>query len=95
MIVARVMCPSTWAAIRMCAGSSIATEVAAYRGTEYAEALRRNGVPANTGVGVSSLFDDLTRSPIRVVGTTGLDFTLEPRTVPFSELGDAYVLLGS
>lgn len=73
---------------------SISTEVAAYRGTEYAEPLRRNGVSANTGVRVNELFDDLTRSPIRVVGTTGLDFTLEPRTAPFSELADAYVMLG-
>lgn len=67
--------------------------VAAYRGTALAEPLRRGGVRGGSGFRINDTFDALTRTPLRIAGTTGLEFTLEPRTAPLSELADAYVLL--
>jgi hypothetical protein len=74
---------------------SIAADVAAYRGTAFADPMRRGGIASGTGLTVNASFDELTRTPIRVVGTTGLDFSLEPRATPMSELADAYVYFGS
>jgi hypothetical protein len=73
----------------------IATEVATYRGTAAAEALRRGGIPSGSAFRIDDAFDALTRTPIRIVGTTGVDFTLEPRTAPLSDLADAYIYFGS
>lgn len=74
---------------------SISTPVAAYRGTEFAEAMRRGGLPSGTALPVTPAFDDLSRSPLRTVGTTGIDFSLEPRTLPMTEVADAYIYFGS
>jgi hypothetical protein len=73
----------------------IAAEVASYRGTAAADALRRGGLPAGSAFRVEEAFDGLTRSPIRMVTATGLNFTLEPRAARLSELADAYVYFGS
>lgn len=74
---------------------SISTDVAAYRGTVFGEVLRRGGIATGTALQINSTFDDVARTAIRTAGTTGVDFTLEPRAVPMSELADAYVYLGS
>lgn len=74
---------------------SIATEVAAYRGTAFGDVLRRGGVPAGTALRVSDAFNTVSRSPIRTVGTTGVEFSLEPRSAPMSELADAYIYWGT
>jgi hypothetical protein len=74
---------------------AITTDVAAYRGTAAADAMRRGGIPAGSAFRIASEFDALTRSPVRTVGTTGLTFTLEPRSARFSEIADAYIYLGS
>jgi hypothetical protein len=71
------------------------TEVAAYRGTAAAEPLRRGGIPSGSGFRLNEEFDALTRAPVRVIGTTGLSFTLEPRSARFTEVADAYVYFGS
>lgn len=73
----------------------IATEVAAYRGTDAGEVMRRGGVAAGSGFRIGPEFDALSRTPIRVVGTTGLDFVLEPRAARMSELADAYIYFGN
>jgi hypothetical protein len=73
----------------------LSPEVASYRGTAAADAMRRGGIAGGSGFRVDEYFDALTRTPIRVVGTTGLEFSLEPRTAAFSELADAYVYFGS
>jgi hypothetical protein len=73
----------------------VAPEVAAYRGTAAADAMRRAGVPSGSGFRLEEAFDALTRSPIRIVTATGLTFTLEPRGARFSEIADAYVYFGS
>lgn len=73
----------------------VSAEVATYRGTQAAEALRRGGIPAGSAFRAAAPFDELSRSPIRVVGTTGIDFTMEPRVAPLSQLADAYVFFGN
>lgn len=70
------------------------TAVAAYRGTALAEAMRRGGIAAGTALPLTGVADRVSRTPIRVTGTTGLDFQLEPRTARLSELADAYVYFG-
>jgi hypothetical protein len=72
-----------------------AAEVAAYRGTAAADVMRRGGMAAGSAFRVTEQFDVLGRSPVRVTGTTGLSFTIEPRSARFSELADAYIYLGS
>jgi hypothetical protein len=74
---------------------SISPEIASYRGTGYAEPLRRAGVPTGTALEVSSAFDDASRSPIRTAGTTGVTFSLEPRSLRMTDLADAYVFFGN
>ncbi|MBR9990307.1 MAG: hypothetical protein KFH98_11150 [Gemmatimonadetes bacterium] len=74
---------------------SIGAEVAAYRGTAYADIMRRGGLPTGTALRVSGLFNDISRSPVRTVGTTGIDFSLEPRAAPMTDLADAYVYFGN
>lgn len=74
---------------------SISTPVAAYRGTDFADPLRRGGLPSGTALQVTPVFDDLSRSPIRTVGTTGIDFSLEPRTLPMTDIADAYIYFGN
>lgn len=74
---------------------SISPEVAAYRGTAYGDVLRRAGVPGGTALEVRSTFDDVSRSPVRTAGTTGVDFTLEPRALRMTEIADAYVYFGN
>ena len=74
---------------------SVTAEIAAYRGTQLAEPLRRAGVRTGIALRGAPALDAVTRSPIRVVGTTGLDFTLEPRVAPFSRFADAYIYFGS
>jgi hypothetical protein len=74
---------------------SISADVAAYRGTAFADVLRRGGVPTGTALRVTGIFDDVSRSPIRAAGTTGINFSFEPRAVPMTELADAYIYFGS
>ncbi|HUF50337.1 MAG TPA: hypothetical protein VMN60_05855 [Longimicrobiales bacterium] len=74
---------------------AISTAVAAYRGTHMGDVFRRAGVKSGTAVRVDERFDAITRTPIRFVGTTGLDFSLEPRAQPMSVLADAYIYFGS
>lgn len=76
-------------------GRVVATEVATYRGTAAGEVFRRGGMPAGSAFRIDENFDALTRSPIRVVGTTGLEFNFEPRNAPLSELADALIFFGS
>ncbi|HEX6133609.1 MAG TPA: hypothetical protein VFZ24_06590 [Longimicrobiales bacterium] len=73
---------------------SVSAAVAAYRGTEFREIFRRGGIRGGTALPLSAAFNDLSRSPVRTVGTTGLDFTLEPRDTPVTELADAYIYFG-
>lgn len=74
---------------------SITTEVAAYRGTVFGDILRRGGIPIGTALQVNATFDDVSRNAVRTVGTTGVDFALDPRATPVSDLADAYIYLGS
>lgn len=74
---------------------SINPDVAAYRGTVFADVLRRGGIEPGTGLRVTPLFDDVDRSPLRIVETTGISLTFEPGALPISELADVYVFLGS
>jgi hypothetical protein len=74
---------------------AVGANVATYRGTQLGEVLRRGDITAGSGFRLGGPFDELTRTPIRVVGTTGLDFALEPRTAPLSELADAYIYFGN
>jgi hypothetical protein len=74
---------------------AVTTEIATYRGTRTAEVMRRGGISTGSGFRLDEAFDTFTRTPIRVVGTTGLDFSLEPRNTPLSRLADAYVYFGS
>jgi hypothetical protein len=73
----------------------VTADVATYRGTQAADVMRRAGVRSGSAFRLHGSFDALTRTPIRIVGTTGLDFTLEPRTAPLSELADAYIYFGN
>jgi hypothetical protein len=72
----------------------VTAEVATYRGTRAADAMRRAGIRGGSAFVLREPFDDLTRSPVRVVGTTGIDFTLEPRTTSFSTVADAFIYIG-
>lgn len=73
---------------------AVAAEVVAFRGTQAADVMRRAG---GTGFGlrIDDTFNRIARTPIRTVATTGVTFTFEPRTVPFSDLADAYIYFGS
>jgi hypothetical protein len=71
------------------------TDAAAYRGTRLAEGLARAGVSAGIALRAAPALDAVSRTPIRVVGTTGVEFMLEPRNAPFSRLADAYIYFGS
>lgn len=73
---------------------AIRADVAAYRGTALAEPLRRGGLRAGTALRTAQPLDEIARSPIRYVGTTGSTFSLEPRATPFSRLADAYIYFG-
>jgi hypothetical protein len=73
----------------------VSATVATYRGTQAADVMRRGGIRSGAAFRTHASFDALTRTPIRVVGTTGLDFTLEPRTAPFSQVADAYIYFGN
>ncbi|HEX6307382.1 MAG TPA: hypothetical protein VFZ69_04285 [Longimicrobiales bacterium] len=73
---------------------SVSAEVAAYRGTHFAEIFRRGGIGESTALPLGAAFDDASRSPIRTVGTTGHDFALEPRDTPATRLADAYIYFG-
>jgi hypothetical protein len=72
-----------------------AADVATYRGTVGADILRRGGIPGGSAFRLDEPFDVVSRTPIRIVSTTGLDFALEPRTARLSELADAYIYFGS
>jgi hypothetical protein len=74
---------------------AIATEVAAYRGTRAADVMRRGGVAPGSGFRATEQFDVLGRAPVQVASTTGLSFTVEPRSARFSELADAYIYFGN
>jgi hypothetical protein len=73
----------------------VATDVATYRGTQAADVMRRAGVRSGSAFRMHESFDNLTRSPLRIVGTTGIDFMLEPRVATFSEIADAYIYFGN
>jgi hypothetical protein len=73
----------------------VTAEVAAYRGTHAADVMRRAGVRAGSAFRVGDAFDQLSRMPVRVIGTTGIDFLLEPRVAPFSRIADAYIYFGN
>jgi hypothetical protein len=73
----------------------VTAEVATYRGTQAADAMRRGGIRSGTAFRLAGPFDDLTRNPVRMVGTTGVDFALEPRGAPFTEIADAYIYFGN
>jgi hypothetical protein len=74
---------------------AITTGLAAYAGTRLGEPLARAGVRPGTALRAAPALDAISRTPIRTVGTTGLEFTLEPRASSFSQLADAYIFLGS
>lgn len=73
---------------------SINPAVVAYRGTAYADVLRRGGIPTGTALRVNDTFDDVSRSPIRTAATTGVEFSLYPRDVGIADIADAYIYLG-
>jgi hypothetical protein len=73
----------------------VTAEVATYRGTQAADVMRRGDVRSGSAFVLREPFDELTRNPLRIVGTTGIDFMLEPRTAPFSTLADAYIYFGN
>jgi len=73
----------------------IETDAAAYRGTRLAEGLARAGVRSGIALRAAPALDAVSRTPIRVVGTTGVEFMLEPRNAPFSRLADGYIYFGS
>jgi hypothetical protein len=52
-------------------------------------------VSGGTALEVTETFDAVSRSPIRTAGTTGVDFSLEPRALRMSEIADAYIYFGS
>jgi hypothetical protein len=74
---------------------SVNPEVAAYRGTVFADILRRGGVAPGTALRVTSVFDEVARNPLRIREATGVSLTLEPAALPMSELADVYVFQGS
>jgi hypothetical protein len=74
---------------------ALSPDVAAFRGTAAGDVLRRAGLRSGVALRVNPLFDAVARSPIRVVGTTGLDFDLVPRDAPFTALADAWIMFGN
>jgi hypothetical protein len=73
----------------------LAPDVVTYRGTAVADAFRRGGIRSGSGFRITPLFDEVSRTPVRVVGTTGVDFIMEPRVLPFSQAADAYIYFGN
>jgi hypothetical protein len=73
----------------------VTADVATYRGTAMADVMRRGGLGSGFALRAGDEFDALTRSPIHIISTTGLEFIAEPRGVPFSQLADAYIYFGS
>jgi hypothetical protein len=73
----------------------ITTDAAAYGGTRLGVPLQRAGVPNGIALRSAPPLDEVSRTPIRVVGTTGVEFMLEPRATAFSRLADAYIYFGS
>ena len=73
----------------------ITTDAVAYRGTSLGEPLERAGVRPGIALRSGPTLDAVSRTPIRVVGTTGVEFMLQPRVAPFSRLADAYIFFGS
>lgn len=74
---------------------AITTDAAAYGGTALGEPLKRAGVRGGFALRSAPALDAVSRTPIRVVGTTGIEFMLEPRATAFSRLADAYIYFGS
>lgn len=74
---------------------ALSPDVAAYRGTRLAEPLRRGGIAPGIALRADPALDAVARAPIRIVGATGLEFTLQPRAAPLSTLADAYIYFGS
>jgi hypothetical protein len=52
-------------------------------------------VAPGSGFRATEQFDVLGRAPVQVASTTGLSFTVEPRSARFSELADAYIYFGN
>ncbi|HSJ23231.1 MAG TPA: hypothetical protein VK929_01020 [Longimicrobiales bacterium] len=73
----------------------VTADVATYRGTQLADAMRRAGVQPGSAFRGHEALDAVSRTPVRVVGTTGIDFTMEPHTARFSDLADAYIYFGN
>jgi hypothetical protein len=73
----------------------VAADVVTYRGTMAADPMRRASVRGGSAFRLAEPFDQLSRAPIRTVGTTGIDFILEPRVAPFSQVADAYIYFGN
>lgn len=73
----------------------IAPDVAAYSGTAAGPVMRDAGLGNGFALRLGAPFNEISRTPIRIVGTTGLDFQLEPRTAPITDLADAYVYFGN
>jgi hypothetical protein len=71
------------------------TAVVAYRGTAAADLMRRTGAGSGFALRIDDQLNDLSRSPIRTVSTTGVTFSFEPRTTRLTELADAYIFFGS
>lgn len=69
------------------------TAVASYRGTAAGEVLRGTGV--SYAVRLGQPFDEISRNPIDVTGTTGVDFMLQTNAARMTDLADAYVFFGS
>ncbi|MEX1184464.1 MAG: hypothetical protein WEF86_14725 [Gemmatimonadota bacterium] len=67
--------------------------VATYRGTAAGEALR--GTDSGFALRVNETFNSFSRSPLLVTATTGLDFSLQPRAAPVTELADGYAYFGN
>lgn len=65
--------------------------VAAYRGTAAGPLLAEEGM-ASTGVSTRTDFD-FSRQPIRVGGTPGIRFELEPRTFTLADVAHGYIYL--
>jgi hypothetical protein len=72
----------------------ITTDAAAYRGTTLGETLERAGARTGFALRSAPALDAVSRAPIRVVSTTGVEFMLEPRAIAFSRLADAYIYFG-
>lgn len=73
----------------------IAPQVAAYSGTAAGAVMRDAGLGNGFALRLGAPFNEISRTPIRIAGTTGLDFQLEPRTAPMTDLADAYVYFGN